>query len=95
MSFHKTLDPRAKPPQIIKDTYKSHQKLRVLDGDAGSKLLDVNDENVHEVGTVSRETILEACLAVENEKDTLELRDSLYQSILERPIYEHTDLPGR
>jgi hypothetical protein len=95
MPFHNTLDPRAKPPQIIKDTYKSHQKIRVLDGDAGSKLLDVRDNNVHEVGTISRGTILEACLAIEDEKDTLELRDYLYQSILERPIYEHRDLPGR
>jgi hypothetical protein len=95
MGSHKTLDPREKPPLIIRETYKSHQKLRYVDGDADGTLLDLKDERVHEIGVISGETILKACLAIEDYTLSDEMREDLREISTERPIYEHADLPGR
>lgn len=95
MAFHKTLDPRARPPSIIQETYKQLQKLWKPSGEPDAPILDLRDECVRAVGFLSRETILQACLAIEEHPlDELSKR-ALYESIAECKVYEHVELPGR
>jgi hypothetical protein len=101
MASHKLLDPRAKPPIIIGDTYKSYRKKRNWSDYADEEVVDISHPNstskkLRKVATLDKATVLEACLALEGDEahDAL-LRRRLEISIDERSVYQHPNVPGR
>ncbi|KAF2670575.1 hypothetical protein BT63DRAFT_454761 [Microthyrium microscopicum] len=99
MAAHKSLDPRARPPAIIQNTYKKYQKKRDWTNYQDDTLVDLTQvdslsSSVRQISTIDRETILSACLAIENHYYDESARRVIMSAIQTQPIYESSDLPG-
>lgn len=100
MASHKILDPRARPPLIIQETYKSYQKKRDWSTYRDETIVDFSKPNSRSaalkiVAVLDKQTLQEACLSIEDESEDEYIKPQLAASISDRPVYQHPDLPGR
>ena len=97
---HQELNPYEKPPGHIRKIFKQYQKTKASDLTTDKNLVDFRQvgqqaDNLREVGLLDRQTVLRACMAIENESHTTDISSSLLPELLERPIFEHSHLPGK
>ena len=97
---HRKLNPYERPPEHIREIFKRYQKVKPSYMDQDDILIDFDNINHHgssirQVGLLSKEIILRACNAIENGDDNSETAESLLLNIRERPIFEHSNLPGK
>jgi hypothetical protein len=97
MALHHDLDPHSKPPNHIRNRYKSYLKKRDLGGDVD--ILDFErsgklSEVLKQVGIINQSSIVDACLALEANKHE-NTREIVLNESTDRPVYESPNLPGR
>lgn len=97
MAEIQTLDPRQKPPELIKNVYKLFQKLAPDAIDHNTEILDFErglnaeqSKKCQEVDQIHHDTLKSACLHFE--RRSLQKLWSYYTNV---PIFEHHDVPGK
>jgi hypothetical protein len=99
-SSHQKLNPHEKPPVHIREIFKHYQKTTASELTTDTNLVDFRILGqqagyLHEVGLLDRQTVRRACMAIENENHGSEISNTLLPEFLERPIFEHSHLPGK
>jgi hypothetical protein len=90
------MDAFEKPPANLTDLYKTYRSHADVFKDP--HVLDLRDpsaDNLKNMGSISSQSIISACLELEDTS----LRTSEYDELLrvvtaDKPILEHTDMPG-
>ena len=97
MTEIQSLNPRQKPPELIKRVYKTFQKLTPDEIDINPEILDFErglsaeqHEKCQEVDQIHHDTLKSACVHFESHS----LQKS-WPSSTNVPIFEHHDVPGR
>jgi hypothetical protein len=89
------LDPFQKPPDGIRNVYKTYQKMKVQDVEKDTDIMDIeSDASMFRKGKIRTVKVLPASgLAAAFSKYTES--GALESPISPAPVYEHGDMPGR
>jgi hypothetical protein len=89
------MDPFERAPAHIRDLYKKYQK-GAADMLRDTQILDLRNsfpDKIRVVGSISSETIISACLELEDDRISAQ-HDLLREAPVDKLIIEHADLPG-
>ena len=97
MACRKGLDPRQKPPEFIKSTYKKYEKLKLKEVDTDANIIDFvrgfNEEQrskIRKIGAVNGYALRTPCSSLSSPK-SLEHEEAENGPA---PVYEYDELPG-
>jgi alkylated DNA repair protein alkB family protein 1 len=100
--MNSTLDAYEKPPEHIRAVYKKYQKIKGLNLDSDTEVLDLRNQDankypnlLNKVGIISQDQIFRACAAIESDNVKSKLRDGIKANITDCSVFEHKHLLGK